>query len=119
MPTTWPSRSTSGPPELPWLIGASIWMKSSYGPLCRSRPRAETMPAVTVVPMPKGLPIARISPGDGRQGLRGLDLDHGQIGLGVGADQLAGQFRAVVERYLDIGGVGDDVVVGDDVAVRA
>ena len=24
MPTTWPSRFTSGPPELPWLIGASV-----------------------------------------------------------------------------------------------
>ena len=28
MPTTWPRRSKVGPPELPRLIGASIWMKS-------------------------------------------------------------------------------------------
>ena len=29
MPTTSPSMSNSGPPELPRLIGASVWMKSS------------------------------------------------------------------------------------------
>src|SRR2546425_2764473 len=28
MPTTWPHRSTSGPPELPGLIGASVWIRS-------------------------------------------------------------------------------------------
>ena len=27
-PITRPERSNVGPPELPWLIGASIWMKS-------------------------------------------------------------------------------------------
>ena len=48
----------SGPPELPRLIAASVWMKSSYGPWRISRPRAETMPAVTVPPRPNGLPIA-------------------------------------------------------------
>ena len=29
MPMTWPSRSTSGPPELPGLIGASVWTTSN------------------------------------------------------------------------------------------
>ncbi len=29
MPTSWPDRSTSAPPELPGLIDASVWMKSS------------------------------------------------------------------------------------------
>ena len=48
----------SGPPELPRLIGASVWMKSSYGPSWMSRPRAEMMPAVTEPPSPNGLPIA-------------------------------------------------------------
>ena len=33
MPTTSPRLSSSGPPELPGLIDASVWMKSSYGPL--------------------------------------------------------------------------------------
>src|SRR6185312_7131633 len=29
MPTSWPSAFTSAPPELPELIAASVWMKSS------------------------------------------------------------------------------------------
>ena len=57
-PTTLPSMSNSGPPELPRLMAASVWMKSSYGPDAMSRLRAETMPAVTVPPSPNGLPIA-------------------------------------------------------------
>ena len=28
-PTTRPLRSSSGPPELPWLIAASVWIASS------------------------------------------------------------------------------------------
>jgi len=58
MPITWPSVLNSGPPELPGLIGASIWMKSSNSPAPRSRPRAETMPAETEPPRPNGLPQA-------------------------------------------------------------
>ena len=58
MPITSPFMLNSGPPELPRLIAASVWMKSSYGPERMSRPRAETMPAVTVPPRPNGLPIA-------------------------------------------------------------
>src|SRR6185437_3181960 len=57
-PTTLPSMSNSGPPELPRLIGASVWMKSSYGPSWMSRFRAETIPSVTDPPSPNGLPIA-------------------------------------------------------------
>ena len=30
-PITWPSVSISGPPELPWLIGASVWIASPIG----------------------------------------------------------------------------------------
>ena len=58
MPITSPSMLKSGPPELPLLMGASVWMKSSYGPALMLRLRAETMPAVTVEPMPKGSPMA-------------------------------------------------------------
>jgi hypothetical protein len=57
-PITSPSVLKAGPPELPLFTGASIWMKSSYGPLPMSRPLAETMPAVTVPPRPNGLPTA-------------------------------------------------------------
>ena len=58
MPMTSPFMLNSGPPELPRLIGASIWMKSSSGPERISRPRAEMMPFVVVPPRPKGLPMA-------------------------------------------------------------
>jgi hypothetical protein len=55
---TWPDMLKLGPPELPGLIGASSWKKSSNGPAPMSRPRAETMPAVTEPPRPNGLPAA-------------------------------------------------------------
>ncbi len=32
MPTTSPARLTSGPPEFPEFIAASVWMKSVFGP---------------------------------------------------------------------------------------
>ena len=48
----------SGPPELPLLIGASVWKKSSYGPERMLRPLADRMPAVTEPPRPNGLPMA-------------------------------------------------------------
>jgi hypothetical protein len=60
MPITCPLRLKVGPPELPWLIEASTWRKSSNGPAWMSRLRAETMPAVTDPPRPKGLPTAMI-----------------------------------------------------------
>ena len=64
-----------------------------------SRLRAETMPAVTVPPRPNGLPIAitqsptRMHVGvaelHGVQLARlGLDLQHREVGLVVGADEL-------------------------------
>ena len=57
-PITLPLRSKVGPPESPLLIGASICRRLSelIPPIVRSR--AETMPAVTVPPSPKGLPTA-------------------------------------------------------------
>ena len=61
MPMTSPRKLKSGPPEFPWLMAASVWMKSSY---CVIRPPsmrflADTMPMVTVCPIPNGLPMAR------------------------------------------------------------
>jgi hypothetical protein len=47
----------------------------------------------------------------------GLDLQHRDVGAGVGADDFRLE-RAVVEQlHGDVGGVLDDVRVGDDVAV--
>ena len=60
-PITLPAESRSGPPELPGLIAASVWMPpvivAPFG-AWRSRWSAETTPVVKVWSRPKGLPIA-------------------------------------------------------------
>ncbi len=62
MPTTSPALSRSGPPELPGLIAASVWIMLSrvslaaVVPAVTVRPSAETIPEVTV-----GVPAARPS----------------------------------------------------------
>lgn len=61
IPITFPWASISGPPELPGLIGASVWITLKIGNLFGawiSRWRAETIPEVTVFSKPNGLPIA-------------------------------------------------------------
>ena len=60
-PMTRPVASSSGPPELPWLIAVSVWI--AFGIVMpsgawMSRPTALTMPAVIVRSSPNGLPIA-------------------------------------------------------------
>ena len=60
MPTTSPSMFSSGPPELPGLIEASVWMKSlkvRFSAL-KLRLTAETTPTVTVFFSPNGQPIS-------------------------------------------------------------
>src|SRR2546428_9722147 len=60
-PMTSPREFTSGPPELPGLSAASVWITSSIKrPDCArsERPSALTTPAVTVAWKPNGLPIA-------------------------------------------------------------
>jgi hypothetical protein len=61
IPTNSPRRLTNAPPELPWLIGASVCRKSSKLPLLNPVERlfALMIPEVTVCPMPRGLPKAR------------------------------------------------------------
>ena len=58
-----PVTSRMGPPELPGLIAASIWMKSLNSVSASFRGRmerrtADTTPVVTVSPRRNGLPIA-------------------------------------------------------------
>ena len=53
--------SSSGPPELPWLIGASVWIAPEIEKLFGAvivRSIALTIPAVIVSVSPNGLPIA-------------------------------------------------------------
>ena len=50
MPTTLPSASSSGPPELPGLIAASVWIRlvsDSLPSVVIVRPLADTIPLVT------------------------------------------------------------------------
>jgi len=65
-PTTSPRPLSSGPPELPGLSAASVWITSGISrpvPARMLRPSALTMPAVTVCSKPSGLPMATaISP---------------------------------------------------------
>ena len=84
------------------------------------------MPAVAVPPRPKGLPTAITqSPTRGLAGVlevdereaAALDLDHRQVGALVAADHRGLQLGLVLQDDLDVLGVLDDVVVGDDVAV--
>ena len=64
MPTTSPREDTSGPPELPGLSAASVWITSSISRPVRARrerPSADTTPVVTVDSKPSGLPMAMTS----------------------------------------------------------
>src|SRR5512132_2238525 len=61
MPITAPQRSTSGPPELPGLIGASVWIIGSSEMPGSSRFIPLTIPRVIVWSSPIGLPIATTS----------------------------------------------------------
>ena len=59
IPIRWPCTSTSAPPELPGLMAASVCMKFSNVLIPSwERPRALTMPLVTVWPTPNGFPMA-------------------------------------------------------------
>ena len=98
---TLPVASTSGPPLLPGLIAASVWMRcdSVVGrPVISlrtviSRSIADTIPFVTVsVYVPSGLPTASTDsptwiPDDepicGRREPGRLDPDHGEVGGGI------------------------------------
>ena len=108
MPTTSPCEDTSGPPELPGLSAASVWITSSIRRPLRARsvrPSAETTPVVTVE-----FEAERIADGDhqlaalqafgiaergSRQRHRLVDANEREIGIGVVADQarLAGAGR--------------------------
>ena len=117
---------TSGPPELPGLIGASVWRNDSYSLISTLfRSVAEMMPVVTLWLSSNGEPtaitssptlqLAAVAPGQ-RRIARVVDLDDGDVGLGVGADDRGDRLGAVVERHGDLLRAFDDVVVRQDVA---
>ena len=62
------------------------------------------------------LQFRRVADGDCRQ-VRGVDLDHRDIGLGVGADDLGFEFAAVGKSDADVRGAVDYVIVRENVAI--
>ena len=127
MPIRLPLLSTSAPPELPGLIAASVWMKSSNRLMPRwLRPSALTMPCVTVLPKPNGLPIASttsptckpstVAERDRRQ-VVAVDLEHGEVGFGIDALDASGHLTTIGQHDFDVVGAVDHVMVGEHVTV--
>ena len=139
MPSTRAPASSSGPPELPGLIEASVWIAPSIWNLVSDsteRSVAETTPTESDCCSPKGLPIAATgwpttrswsSPSFSGCSSKpsGSTFEQGDVGEGVEADDLGRDDVAVGELDEDFLGrlagaarfVGDDVGVGDDAAV--
>ena len=130
MPMTWPSRSRSGPPELPWLIAASVWIASLMAklfgevivPVQGAHDSArdglvEPERAADGDDLVADLDRARVAELKRRElRARGVDLDDGDVGGGIRADELCVVCRAVREFDRDRACAGDDMVVRDDVA---
>ena len=131
MPITSPREDTSGPPELPGLSAASVWITSSISRPVRARsdrPSAEITPAVTVDSKPSGLPIATASwprrsflespsVADGEVA-RGAGAEQRQVGVGVLADQPRLHAAALGVGQAQFARAFDHVAVGQHEAVR-
>ena len=131
MPMTLPSASRSGPPELPGLMAASVWMRllsGSIGAVGRDRPAGRGHDAAgdrvgvgaeraadrdDQLADLEGVGLAE---GRGRQ-VRPVDLDDGEVGQGVDAVDGAGEDAAVLELDIELVAALDDVLVGQDPAV--
>ena len=128
MPISCPPVLTSAPPELPSLIGASVWMKSSNA---ASPPRRRT-PLGADDAHRHGLADAErvahrqhdVADAHGvgvaeRQRLQvgAIDLHDRQIARLIRADHLGLEAAAVGQLDVHLLGAVDDVVVGQDVAV--
>jgi hypothetical protein len=130
MPITRPKRSSSGPPEFPWLIGASVWtafaMVKPFG-AWMSRPGRAHDPGGHRAIEPERVAdrVRGIADGDVvrvverervQRVRRRLDADDGHVGRRVGADHLRRVGRAAGEPDADPLCVLDDVDIGEDVA---
>ena len=128
-PTTCEVLVTSGPPELPGLSAASVWIRFSSRRTVRARserPSALTTPAVTVCWKPNGLPIAITSwPGRKRgriaerrrDQIRRGDAQHGEIRVRIVTDEVRHEIPTVRQRHADRFAPCDDVTVGENQAV--
>src|SRR6266480_1519217 len=119
MPITWPERSTSGPPELPGLMAASVCKNLWNCCPMPLRSLALMMPAVTVACSPKGLPIAKTqsptcTPSELPSFATGSSL---LASILITADNLGGIPSGLASQLdLDFCGLLDDVIVREDVA---
>ena len=128
IPITSPLRFTRGPPLLPGLMAASVWMKfSSLGdadpaalgtddPGRHRSFQAEGMPyGQDPVADLDGVAVAE----PGRRELVGpLNSHHGQVGLRIGDDLGGLVLPTVLQSHGDLAAAADDVVVGKDDARR-
>ena len=130
-PTTLPFRSSSGPPELPWLIAASVWIASSMAKLfgdgdlavqraddargdrlLEAEGAADRNHAVTDFQLRRVAELERLE-----RGRRGVDVEDRDVGRRVAADDRRVVGLAVPEGHLDRLGAVDDVLVRDHVAL--
>ena len=121
IPITLPSAPISGPPELPGLIEASVWIAPSilnWVSESIERSVAETIPTESDCSSPNGLPIAATgAPTWTLVGVAeldrvqveavGVDLDQRDVGVGVEADDVGGDLVAVAELDVDLVGLVD------------
>ena len=131
MPMTCPSRSSNGPPELPGLTAASIWIKprNTIAVLLELEGAAEpgddalahrggkterAADRVGLAPLADTVRVAQGRRHDlGRWARRAKHRD--VVGRVAGHDLGRGS-RAVGERHRDVRGVADDMQAGQDVA---
>ena len=130
MPITSASASASGPPELPGLIGASVWISPVSGADRRLELTVETGDDAGGH---RRLVAERAAEGDGRladldgaglgdrrgdQVLGTVDGHDGEIALGQPADNAAGELDVVGGAHGHLVADGDHVVGGEDQAGR-
>src|SRR5439155_1122803 len=112
-PTTWPRKSTSGPPEFPGFSAASVWMMFSISrPVCarRVRPSALTTPVVTVAWNPSGFPMA-ITSWPTRSPAGHAHADHGRPD---GLDRLDDGLGVRIQRLHLRVYLGENALIGVD-----
>src|ERR1700754_78239 len=139
-PITRPLASSSGPPGLPGLIGASVWITESiWNPsgawMCRPVPETRAAGGGgrpgggARGPREGGADrdgeLARAHRGRvgerqrlQRAGVGGVDLEHREVGGSIDAAHGRGRGPLVGELYLHLARVADDVRVRDERAVR-
>ena len=128
-PTTSPCAVTSGPPELPGLRAASVWMRLSM-----SRPPSDAQrPAERADHAGRHRRLEPVGVADGHDQLADaqaarvaearrhqvgrVHAQDGEVGLRVVADELRVQFASVAQRHAQLVGAVGDVAVGEDEAV--